>query len=293
LILGVAAEVYAIKEEKREEAEEHAKYTEQKQHLGLIESEVKASTRPLLPIAIFYTIQHTTTPEAVERAFSAVSGFKSLQSNKMLKLVGSARLGGGPLGYNSIDATASESHCILEGDDLVTQIKKQNGGHSVIRGPVDTLLEFFLPIEGTVPNEPNLVLKRIFTTGHPDEVQRLELFDTIIFQDSFVREWKVQSGQAWSIENIQDARVRFTLKFIGDRGPVGLHDLQLFFGPRSSMHGIHFPAKLLANAIFKDDPAPILHPSNDLAKQMFAPFVLEYECVLSASVLSEYLVRVV
>ena len=294
MILGMAAEFYAIKEEKRKESEDHVKYTEQTQYLGRIESEVKAGTRPLLPIAMFYTIRHTTTAEAVEQAFSEVNGFRGLKSNNVLKLVGSARLGG-PLGYNAIDATASESHCILDGENLVAQIKKHTGGNSVIRHPVSTVLEFFLPVEGRVPDEPNLILKKTFTTGHPDEVTRLELFDNVIFQDSFVRNWTVHTGagQTWSIENIREARVRLVLKFIGEWGPAALHDLQILFGPKSSMHGIRFSETLLADAVFKDDPAPILHCENDLARQFFAPFLLEYECKLSETVLSEHLVKVV
>ena len=291
MILGIAAEFHAVKEEKRKEAEDRSKHAEQTQHLGRIESEVKASTRPLLPIAIFHTIRHTHTAKAVERTFSGVSGFRTLNSNKVLRLVGSARLGGGPLGYNSIDATASESHCVLEGENLVAQIK---GGGSVIREPVSTVLEFFLPIEGRIPSEPNLVLNKPYTEPSY-EVQRLELFDNIVFQDSFIKNWTVHTGagHAWSIENIHGARVRFTLKFVGESGPVALHDLQIFFGPRSSMHGIHFPEKLLADAVFKDDPAPVLHCENDLARQLFAPYMLEYECLLSDAILSEHLVKVV
>ena len=292
LILGIAAKLHEIREEKRTEAENRAKHAEQTQHLGRIESEVKASTRPLLPIAVFHTIRHTPTDEAVELAFSEVSGFRSLSPNKMLRQIGSGRLGGS-LKYNWIDATALESHCVLQGDNLVAEIKKH--GNSVIRDPVSTILEFFLPVEGNIPKEPNLVLEKTFTTGHPDEVTRLELFDKIIFQDSFVRSWTVHTGagQTWSIENIHEARVRLVLRFIGELGPVGLHNFQIFFGPRSSLHGIYFPEKLLADAVFKDDPAPILHCENDLARQFFASFVLEYECLLSGAVLSEHLVRVV
>lgn len=59
------------------------------------------------------------------------------------------------------------------------------------------------------------------------------------------------------------------------------------------MHGIHFPEKLLIDAVFKDDPEPVLHCENDLARQFFAPYMLEYECVLSDTMLSEHLVKVV
>jgi hypothetical protein len=291
LILGIAAQIHTIKEERRKASEDLAKHTEQKQHLGRIESEVKASTRPLLPIAMFYTIYHTPEPPAIEKAFGDVNGFRSVSSD-ILKLVGTARLGG-PLGYNSIEATASESHCVLEGDKLVNQIK-QHTGFSAIRESVSTILEFFLPVDGDVPSESNLVLEKTFT-GHPDEVIRLELFDNLVYQDSLVKNWTGHVGatQSWSIENLHNARVRLTLKFLGECGPVGLHDLQLFFGPVSSMHGIHFPKELLVGAVFKEDPNPLLHPGNDLAKKIFAQHVLEYECVFSRTVLTDHLVKIV
>jgi hypothetical protein len=71
-ILGVAAELHTIREKAREKAEEHAKHIEQEGQLARIETEIKANTRPLLPVAIFYTLRHTTTTAAIERAFSGV-----------------------------------------------------------------------------------------------------------------------------------------------------------------------------------------------------------------------------
>jgi hypothetical protein len=292
LILGIAAQIYTIKEERRKESEAGAKHTEQQEHLGRIESEVRSSTRPVMPIGLFYTIRHSPNARAIKNAFTGVKGFKSSHSD-ILKLVGTARLGGSPVGYNSIEATASESHCVLEGDALDDVIKKHTG-FSVIRQSVNTTLEFSLSVAGEVPDQPNLVLEKTFT-GSPTEVKRLELFDDIVFQDSFVRDWtgRVGAGESWSIENLVNARVRFTLTFLGKCGPVALHDLQLFFGPLSSMHGFRFTKQLLATTVFGEDPNPLLHPGNDKAKEIFTQYLLEYECVLSPSFLAEHLVRIV
>jgi len=293
-ILGVSAEIHTIKEEVREEAEERAKHVEQKQQLGRIETEIKANTRPLLPVAMFYTLRHTTTTEAIEQAFSGVRGFKGIKSG-VLQLAGTARLGGS-LGYNPIELTATESHCILEGDDLNRRIQSHTGfGESAIRQPVSTTLEFFLPIDGTILKQPTLVLEKTFSSGKPDEVKHLELFDNVVFQDSFVKEWTAQTDaeQSWSVANLRNARIRLRLKLLGQLDPVFLHDLQLFFGPTSAMHGIHFSKELLANAVFKQDPTPLFTCENDLATQFFASYLLEYECNLSETVMSDHFVKVV
>lgn len=293
-VLGIAAEINSIREKAREEALERARHVEQKQQLGQLEAEVKAGTRPLLPIAVFYTLRHTTTPDAVERAFAGARGFKTSKSD-LLRLVGTARLGG-PLGYNSIELTAQESHCVLEGEDLVKRIREHSGfGNSVIRSPVACTLEFFFSADGAIPVEPTLALKKTFTTGLPEDVRRLELFDTILFQDSFLRQWsaQTQTGQNWSIADLRGARFRMRLDLLGEYGPVELHELQMFFGPLSAMHGIRFPSEVLRRAEFKSDESPLLTPGNELAKQFFAPYVLELDLVLVEPILAEHLVKVV
>lgn len=293
-VLGVAAEVHTMREEAREEAEERAKELAQKQQLGRIETEMKASVRPLLPIALFYTIRHTAKAEELDHAFAHVRGFKSIK-NEFLKLVGSARLGG-RLGYNSITLSATESHSTLEGQDLSTRIEKQTGFvETAIRHPVGIFLDFFFSSDGKLPQEPSLSLEKAFTTGKPDEVNRIELLDTELFQDSIVREWtaQTQTGQNWSVADLFNARLRLRLEFLGERGPASLHDLQIFFGPSSASHGLRFPTEMLAAAVFKPNESPLLTPTNDLAKQFFASYILEYECVLSETIMKEQFVKLV
>ena len=293
-VLGIVAQFHSIREKAREDAQERERHIEQKQQLGHLEAEVKAGTRPLLPIAVFYTLRHTTTPGAVDRAFAGTRGFKTSKSD-LLRLVGTARLGG-PLGYNSIELTAHESHCLLEGEDLVKRIREHSGfGDSVIRSPVACTLEFFFSADGAIPVDPTLVLKKTFTTGLPDDVRRLELFDTVLFQDSFLRQWtaQTQTGQNWSIADLRGARFRMRFDLLGEYGPVELHELQLFFGPLSAMHGIRFPSEVLTRAEFKADESPLLTPSNELAKQFFAAYVLEFDLVLDEPILAEHLVKIV
>ena len=293
-VLGFAAELHTMREEARKEAEERAKELEQKQQLGRIETEMKVSTRPLLPIAVFYTLRHSTTSEALDREFAGVRGFKSMKSD-LLKLVGSARLGR-PLGYNSIMLSATESHCVLEGDELAKRVNGHTGfGDSVIRQPVSTTVEFFFRSNGKLPDEPTLSLEKTFTTGKPDEVKHLELFDNVLFQDSFVREWTAQSatGQNWSVADLRNARVRLRFALLGERGPVALHNLQLFFGPTTAMHGINFPIEILSRGVFKQDEAPLMRCDNDLAKQFFASYVFEFDCELSDEIMAEHFMKVV
>jgi hypothetical protein len=47
LIVGIAAQIYTIREERRKESDARLKHVEQREHLGRIESEVRSSTRPL------------------------------------------------------------------------------------------------------------------------------------------------------------------------------------------------------------------------------------------------------
>lgn len=293
-VLGVAAEVHTMREEARQEAEERAKEMAQKQQLGRIETEMKASVRPLLPVALFYTIRHSITADALTREFTGVPGFRSLKSD-ILKLVGSVRLGG-PLGYNSISLEAMESHCVLEGEKLTARIHDTPAfGDSTIRNPVTTTCEFYFATNGTLPKEPTLVLEKTFSSGKPGEVKRIELLDSTIFQDSFVREWTAQSqtGQNWSVADLSGARMKVRFTFLGERGPVSIHDMQVFFGPTSAMHGIHLPASILDSAVFKTDDCKLFTTGNDMAREMFAPYVLEFDCILTEALMDEHFAKVV
>jgi hypothetical protein len=117
----------------------------------------------------------------------------------MLRLVGTARLGG-DLHYNSIEATADDSHSLLEGQDLQERFVKF--GHGSVRSPLQTFVEFFFPEDGKYPDEPSLTLQTdAAADGRPHEITHIELFDTVIFQDAFVNTWKARTrtGIAFSV----------------------------------------------------------------------------------------------
>lgn len=291
-VLGIAAELQSMREKAVEEEKDRVKHLEQKHHLRQIETEIKATARPLLPLGMFYTLRHQIGPDAAERAFNGVKGFRTVKDNKYLRPVGSVRLGG-PLRYNDIDQRAEDSFCSLKGQALRDRISARSSA-GAIRDPVDITVEFFFP-RGKVRDQPALKLQKTFSTGEPDEVTSLELFDSTVYQDAFLHDWTAhtESGQVWNIDDLANSRVRVRFKFVGDRGAISLHNLHLLFGPRSAMHGIGFSSEILLKTVFKDDEDPVLHPANDLAREFFAPYVLEFGCLLSQSLLAEHLVTVV
>jgi len=292
LILGVAAEIHAIREKARDDAENASRHLEQKHQIGRLETEMSASIKPLLPLAIFYTLRHTPEAEALDKMFAGVEGFKTIKPG-MLRFVGTARLGG-VLHYNSIEARADHSQSVLEGEELQERFVKF--GHGSVRSPSQTFVDFFFPEDGKYPEEPSLTLQTdAASDGRPHEIKRIELFDDVIFQDAFVNTWKARtrSGVAFSVASLADCRLRVRFQFLGEHGPVALHNLHLFFGPPTMMHGMFFPEDMLSQATFTLDSNQTFVFQNDLARQFFVEHLLTFECLLSGSVLSERLVRIV
>jgi hypothetical protein len=178
VILGIAAEIHAIREKARDDAETTARHLDQKQQIGRLETEMSASTKPLLPLAMFYTLRHTPEPKALDEMFAGVEGFKTIEPG-MLRLVGTARLGG-DLHYNAIEATADHSHSELEGEELQERFVKF--GHGAVRSPSQTFVDFFFSDEGKYPDEPSLTLQTdAASDGRPHEIKHIELFDNVIY----------------------------------------------------------------------------------------------------------------
>jgi hypothetical protein len=227
-----------------------------------IESHVQSFNYPLLPFALFYTIRHTTTPDAIERAFKNAQGYKSLK-NDFLKLVGTATIGNRI--YNSIEFSPNESHCRLGKQSLEPLIENHSGfGESAIKGPLHTTIEFFFPIPGSEPDKPSLVLKKAFE-DKPRGVKSLELFDDVIFQDVFDTGWEVTNPlkRAFGITDLRSARVHFRMKFmsyddINLQRPPCLHNLHMYFG-KSTPHILFFKAQQLEQPIVMEDPNPVAH----------------------------------
>ena len=292
LILGIAAEMHAIREEARVAAEAAARHQDQKQQINRLEIEVSASTKPLLPLGMFYTLRHSPRANNLDTMFAGVEGFKTLKPG-MLRLVGTARIGG-TLHYNAIEATADQSHSILQGEQLQERFVKY--GHGSVRSPSRTFVEFFFSEDGKYPDEPAVALQADASAdGRPHEIKRIELFDDTIYQDAFVNTWRAhtRTGVAFSVAKLQDCRLRVRFEFTGERGTVALHNLHLFFGPPTMMHGIFFPVEMLAKAKFMIDSNQIFTFGNDLAREFFVQYSLQFECTLSDDILSERFVRIV
>src|SRR5438105_11657249 len=140
-------------------------------------------------------------------------GFKT-RKPQMTRLVGTARLGG-DLHYNSIEATADHSHCVLEGDELQDRFVKH--GHGAVRSPSTTTIELFFPQNGQYGDEPDIMLRADASSdGHPREIRRIELFDEVIYQDAFVNSWKARTSTsvAFSVEKIHNARLRIRFELL-------------------------------------------------------------------------------
>jgi hypothetical protein len=226
-----------------------------------IEAHVQSSNYPLLPFAVFYTLRHTTTLDAIEHTFKKAKGYRSLKSD-ILKFVGTARLGGHGF-YNPIECSPNESHCILEKKALEPLIENHSGfGEYAIKGPLHTTIEFTFPNARSDPDKPSLILVKTFE-DRPRSVKRLELFDDVIFQDVFSTGWEATnpSKRAWSINHLQGARVTLTMKFmsfddINLQRPPRLHNLHMYFG-RNTPHILFFKAGQLEQPIVMEDPHPL------------------------------------
>jgi HNH endonuclease len=236
---------------------------ELKRLLENIESHVQSSNYPLLPFALFYTLRHTTAPDAIERTFKKVQGYKSLKSD-LLKLVGTATIGGHGI-YNAIEFSPDESHCTLDAQSLESLIENHSGfGESAIKTPLETTVEFSFPHAGSEPDTPSLVLKKAFE-DKPRNVKSLELFDDVIFQDVFATGWEVTnpSKRGWSTNDLQGARVRLQMKLlsfdaINFQRPPYLHNLHMYFA-RTTPHILYFTAKQLDHPIVSEEPNPTIH----------------------------------
>lgn len=233
-----------------------------KRLLENIESHVQSSNYPLLSFALFYTLRHTTTRDAIERTFKNVQGYKSLKSD-LLKLLGTTRIGGHGI-YNSIEFSPNESHCTLDKQSLASLIENHSGfGESAIKSPIETTIECFFPNTGTEPDKPSLILEKAFDDSKPRNVRSLELFDDVIYQDVFATGWEVTnpSRRAWSINHLQGALVRLQMKFmsfddINLQRPPRFHNLHMYFG-RSTPHILFFKAEQLEQPVVMEDPHPV------------------------------------
>ena len=253
--------------------------------LKTIEAHVQTEKFPLLPFSLFYTLRHTTTSDAIERAFKNAEGYKSLKSD-ILQLVGSGRLDG--LGiYNSIDMRPNHSHCILSNEALndIPGIEELGFGESVVKHPVNTVIEFYLLATNSNPDTPSLILRPV-PPSKPLKVQGLELFDDVIFQDSWVGGWEITnpSRRSWSISDLRGARIQLHLEMysyddINLQYPPRLHNLHMYFGT-TAPHILFFTAKQLESPIVMENPTPKMRWDFSAIPEFnftFRPLLMKYE----------------
>lgn len=267
-----------------------------KRLLTNIESHVQSASYPLLPFALFYTLRHTTTPDAIERTFSGVRGYKALKSD-LLQLVGTARIGGHGI-YNAIEFTPKTSHCTLSKKALEAEIDGHSGfGESIIKGPTDTTIEFYFPRSGS-SDTPSLVLKKAFE-DKPRTVKKVELFDDVIFQDVLARGWQVTnpSKRAWSVTDLQGARVRLQMKIlsfdpINFQKPPLLHNLHLYFAS-ATPHILFFHANQLATPTVGEEENPLIHWDFSAVGMDTRPLVMTYDFQIDDELFFNQLTQVV
>lgn len=146
---------------------------------------------------------------------------------------------GGSGVYNSIEYKPKHSHCTLKDEALERVIDEHSElGEFVIKSPISTVMEFFFPSAMDF-GVPWVSLQKPCSYGKPWEVKSLELFDETIFQDVLVTGWEVTnpSRRAWSVADLEGAKIRFYIKFlsfddINLKNPPRLHNLHMYFGHR-------------------------------------------------------------
>lgn len=114
-------------------------------------------------------------------------------------------------------------------------------------------------------------------------MRRLELFDDIIFQDAFVMRWEVtnRSKRAWSVNDLQGARVRLQMKMLSFHGinlemPPLLHNLHMYFG-RNSPHILSFTAEQLEKPTVIEEPDSLIKWDFSAVDMDARPLLMSYE----------------
>jgi hypothetical protein len=290
-VLGVAAEIYKLLERQSDKREAQSKHFEQRHQLGRIEAEVKASTKPLLPVVMDCTFRFDIKPETAKKVFQDVRGFGTANTS-MLRLMGTATIGE-VLPRNSIEFDTRESHCILE-DNILD--KKLTEHHYMVNGMLYMVeAAFFLKGHSEWPKLPTITLEHSYVATVPREIKRLELFDSTIFRSDLIGNWTARSIEgSFGLDDLVDARLRFRFTTIGDRSPFSIHNLHVFFGPKSSQVGVAFPSDILAQAKFgPSDDQTFASFGNEMAREMFMQYRLELTCDLSKEFVSNKFIRIV
>jgi hypothetical protein len=264
--------------------------------LKSLEGHVKTAAQPLLPFALFYTLRHTTTEQAIRRAFGQRPGYRA-PKNEFLQLVGTATLGGYGM-YNRIEFRPEHSHCTMPESDLEALIQEHSGfGESVIKGANNTDVEFFFDRKSA---SPALTLKMVKGgDGKPHEVNSLELFDDTVFQGVFVSRWEAKntSKRTWGVTDLEGSRIRIRIKTmsyddINLRQPMRLHNLHLYFG-REMPHILFFKSEQLAFPVVMEDPDPVARWDFSAIGMTAREMLLVYEFDIDEAMIATQLKQIV
>lgn len=243
---------------------------------------------PLLPLALFYTLRHTTTPDAIDHAFRHAHGYKSLKLD-LLRMVGTVVLDGHGF-HNPIELSPCESHCVIEKSELDSLINEHSGfGESAIKGPIRTTIEILFFQD---KSDASLTLTKSFE-GKPRNTRKLELFDDTIFQDVFDTGWEVinPSKRLCTIKDLLNARLRLQMRFmsfddINLERPARLHNLHMYFG-KAVPHVLYFRPEELQSPVVKEDPNPVAKWDFSNIGMTARELLLEYEFLVDETLFSE------
>lgn len=254
---------------------------------------------PLLPVGLFYTLRHTTTPEVIAKAFQSAEGYEMTKS-EFLQPVGFTQLGG--LGtYNMIEMRPTRSCCTLQNDALAALIQSFSGfGESAIKSPTKTTLEFYFQGKKSIPNTPSLVLKLAYQGGRPTGVKTLRLFDDVIFQDVAVRGWEIinSSETGWSVSDLRKARILLRMEFssysdVNIEHPPRLHNLHLYFG-EGAQHLLCFSAQQLENPTVVENTSPEIRWDFSAVPELsFKPLLMTYDFEVTDELFSNQIKHVI
>jgi hypothetical protein len=271
VVLGAAAEMLTKREEIQKERELALKESERDLTLRSVESHARAANAPMMPFSLFFTLRHYCPPETVQKVFKDKDGYRSL--SPALKLVSVAELGSHGI-YNTIEEEPSESHCTLKGDELSEVIESAPGLREYVTKSISSCqISLFLPDS---EKEPSLSLRTKFPEDKPRYVQRLQLFDDVIYEDAYFDGWEVTnySGKSWSVYDLVGARLEIAFRILSFddnlQKPPRLHNLHLYFG-RPTPYVLFFKADQLLSPFVGEATNPVI------VSNFYKPLALSYD----------------
>lgn len=248
-----------------------------------IQASVKALQSPLLPCALFLTLELVAKDEDVERIFSKEEGFRAygpdrpmpppplglppgVQDGRLFSPRGYLDYRGGIVeeacffhldhpGFNRIYRKIKHTACVLEAETF-------SDAEPFFAKPKAQIELFFDGKPGSVESKASLVLKSSMLAA---KVARAYALDNSIFVDFVANSLSpAPLGSNWSITNLKSAFIKVTLDFFYIEGVMHLpreswprlHNCQLWFGG-SSPQVLAFSIEQLSKQTTRENPEPI------------------------------------